>query len=477
MMAWHKDELIGHRDSMDSRIVSPRKIIRWFYGGYMALFIFFFLVGASRFPPVHIVIMQLMMWGLGFLFSELSLRNRLRSVPWFVFAYQLFCAVVITLINIGVYQEPLGFNPKDALFYRECGESFGKLDYKVFFANLVLSYGSLDDWGFPSLMWALYRVFGDTLAPWVLLLLNATAIAVGCKYLFSLSRHFIDSRFSKLVIILWGFMPFSVCTSVGGLKENIFAMLVILFFYHLYNYFSEKKLRSLLFIALFIVLLFLFRLSIGFAAIISVVVFFLLRLRTVRRYFIPLLVLSLLVGGLAFPMVVGRIASIRGNTLESVTSSASTKAESVGGTTGVAVNALSALVGPFPTFISLDEEKLQYITRYSFSPFLKLLISFFFYAALWLAFKKRDLLILPLFLFVLMNIAMLTLAFFALNMRFHWPHMPLFFLLSAYGYLQFQQRPKRKRKNVQRMPKLQRINPYSLYLVFSFFVIVFYNIR
>ena len=142
----------------------------------------------------------------------------------------------------------------------------------------------------------------------------------------------------------------------------------------------------------------------------------------------------------------------------------SVKAEGVGGTIGYIVNALSSFIGPIPCFISYDTEKLQYLTKYSFTPYIKILTSFFFYYAFIEIIKKRSFKLMPMCLYSVLNILVLIVAFFGLHVRMHWPHIPLYLIITYWGYKKYSETP-------------HKIPWYPLSLCFVLLLIFFYNFR
>lgn len=444
-------------------LLSPKKIVGRIFAGYLCLFFFYLLFNSANFPPIHLAFIQLMMWVLGFILL-LSMISTSRFNIFPIFIFQIVCISLLTIININVYNDPLGYDPHDALAYRGFGENYGDKPYSVFFVNLVFQLRNFDDWGFPSLIWVLYHFFGKS--GWiVLLVLNAIVITIGCERLYKLSLSFVEERYARLTALFWGVMPFSVCTATGGLKENFFAFIVISVFYYLYSYQSSKNIRNGISLLLYILMLFFLRIATGVAMLACLIVVLMLRINLVRKNFKILTISGIIIVGLFLPIIFNRISSYRGVSYESVSASADKKAENSGGTTVFLMNAVSGFIGPFPNFVTKDQDKVQYITRYSFSAYFKMLISFFFLYSIWIIIRYSDFKLIPILLFVLMNILMVVFTFFALNMRFHWPQMPLFFLLSAWGYSDI----------IKRKTIFRRL--YMSYLVVSLFIILLYNYR
>lgn len=448
---------------MKNQNVTTKAIIDKVYIGYLVAFALFYLFGSNRFPPLHLAFIQLFMLMLGYLLSRLMLGN-MRYRVLSIFIFQTVSIAVLTLININYYQDPLGYDPHDALVYRGLGELYGAHSYSAYFRKLVVYLPILDDWGFPSIVWCLYHLFGKD--GWIaLLLLNAIAVAFGSDRLYKLSKCFVDEKYARLVLLFWGFMPFSICTATGGLKENFFAFIIISAFYYLYYYQTSKSTKNFVLLLVYTSLLFFFRLVTGMLMLLCIAMFFLMKMRFVRQNYIKLVFVGLFGAGMVLPAVFNSFAIYRNVSLESVSASADAKAEASGGASVIVANTISGIIGPFPNFISKDSDKINYITRYSFSPYVKVLISFFFVCALFVIVKKKDIELIPMAAFVLLHIVMIIFTFFALNMRFHWTHLPLFFLLSAYGY-----------ENRKLIPIFSK-STYIVYQFFSMLLVAYYNVR
>lgn len=441
---------------------TPKQIINKIFLIYFLSFFLFLVISFDTFPPAHLAFIQLLMWGLGYVIAQWMIKqSRLYVFP--IFCFQSISVFFLTIINIYAYNDPLGYDPHDALAYREFGELFGDKPYEIFFANLVYRLRSFDDWGFPSLVWALYHVFGSY--AWIaLLVLNVVVITAGSVTLYKLSLLFVDEKFARLLSVLWGVMPFAVCTATGGLKENFFAFFAINAFYYLYRCLYDRGKRNVVLLLFYIILMFFFRIATGLCMLLCLFVAICLKFKIIKNNIKKITILGVVISALLLPIVFNRLSEYRGVTYESVTASADVKAESAGGAAAILMNVVSGFVGPFPNFVSKDEDKNNYITRYSFSALLKMIISFFFISVAFIIFRPNNLFAIPLYLFVLLDILMIIFTFFALNMRFHWPHMPLFFLLSVWGY-----------RNINKESLFYHL--YSPYLILSALIILLYNLR
>lgn len=448
---------------MKAQKLTTKTILDKVYIGYLLVFIFFLIINPNRFPPLHLAFIQLFMLGLGYVLSRLLLSNTKYGV-FLIFTFQIVSIAVLTFINIDYYNDPLGYDPHDALIYRWLGETYGTFNYGYFFRRLVTSLSLFDDWGYPSIVWGAYHLFGKE--GWIaLLFLNAIIVAVGSDRLYKLSKCFVEERNARLAQVLWGMMTFAVCTATGGLKENIFAFIIISAFYYFYRYQSFKSPKNIILLLVYVILVFFFRLATGLIMLLCIAVYLMLKIRFVRKNYIKVAFVILIGVGMALPIVFNTFAMYRNVSFESVSASADVKAEASGGAGVVVANTVSAIIGPFPNYISKDADKINYITRYSFSAHVKMLISFFFLCALFVIARRSDTKLIPMVVFILLHMFMIIFTFFALNMRFHWVHMPIFFLLSAYGY--------ENRRLISAFGK----DSFNAYLLVSMLIVAIYNVR
>lgn len=442
--------------------LSPSQILKKLYFIYFVLFIIFGIVGITLMPPIQNVVIEIYLWIFSFLFCYQLYKSRPNAITVAIFLFQVISMMLITWINIEYYKEPYGFGADDALSYRSFGEDYGTRDFISFAAALYL-LNDIDDFGYPTIVWLCYKASYEY-GSWLVIVLNAIVIALGSGRLYQIALRFLPHNYSKLVMVLWGFSVFATTTACEGLKENFMVFVIINYFYYLLQFQDKASIKNTVLTVLFILLTFCFRLATGYSVILCFLVTSILKLKFVRN---KIKMLSLIGVGAAvvfLPTVLVLLAGQRGMDPDVFATQSAEKSEAGGGFVVYVMNIISSLIGPFPCFVSKDPEKLNYITRYSLLPTIKMVISFFFYYSLFEIYKKKITTMFPMAIFVLINILMLIIAFFGLHVRFQWPHMPFFFIMSIWGYIKFiDNRGKRKL--------------YVGYLLFVFALIFLYNIR
>lgn len=267
-----------------------------------------------------------------------------------------------------------------------------------------------------------------------------------------------------MTALFWGIMPYAVYTSSSGLKENFFAFGVIFAFYHAYAYYERRRVWNLALTMLGIASTFLFRLALGYAAVLAFLSYYFLKSRFVHRHFKLSFAVVLLAVLPFFPMLSSSIMEQRGYSYEGLSQMAEAKTARSGGVVANVTNAVAGVVGPIPNFVSTDAVKRTYITRYSFTPFFKMCVSFFFlYAAYFVVFRRYDVALMPPLVFIVLNIIMMVFTFMTLHDRYHWPDIPLFLLVCAWGMEKYNQYGGRGK--------------YTLYLCAVSLIILAFNFR
>lgn len=442
---------------------SPMNICNRLYLSYLCLFCITYLLFFTNTPSWYETILPIMMWMIGFLFNNIFLKDSNKSLFVPVFFFQIISIFIMVCVNNYAYHEPLGPNAIDSLRYRWLGEVHGGKSYLEFLYWIITVYGvNYDDIGYPTIIWLSYNLFGKYGSE-ALLFLNAVIVAWGSVLFYKLSSNFVSPRYARMIALLWGCMPFAVYQASTGLKENFFLFFVVCSFFYLYNYYKRKLIVDFFLAVLFCLFLFLFRLACGYMALLSLLSVFFVRAHFVKRNLKLLISIVFVIGLLLFPIIVGRIGEQRGITYDHLVHKSDMKTES-GGTAMYIANGISGTIGPIPSFASNDELKRNYMPRYSFTLYVKLIVSFFFWYSLCYFIRIRDLKALPLIIFSLLDILMVIFSYFALQIRMQWPHIPFFFLLATIGYLNY---------------KKNRLNNtiFHIYLLFSFVLVLLYNIR
>ncbi|SHG68635.1 hypothetical protein SAMN05443144_14513 [Fodinibius roseus] len=392
-------------------------------------------------------------------FFALAKKIKPKQVFLLIFVYQLTLVLFLFTFYVLAYGNPLGFEPKDAVYYNLLGL---ELQNKNLYSSIVylLENRRVGDLGFPILLKFIYSLGGNKILN--VKIFNILFHLLTCFYLYKISIYInLKKYICKNILILYGLNPISIYFNASGLKEPFLLLMVTLSFYFFYKAYT-KKLIGYYFVS------FLTLLMTGlFRAPFPVLIFFSLgsllfieikgRYRYIFRIFI-LLIVPLLLVPILWVVKDELIAKIAINRSIAVTNRIGIQA----GFFEYSIMAVSGIIGPFPTFaygIENDNYLLQTVGN-----FIKLVLSYFFLIGCVQIFKNKLRKFYPLLIFIASNIAMLTFAAATLDHRLLYPFIPFYFLIIGYGYSLEQYYGFYLRR-------------YMVYIVFIIILVIGYNLR
>ena len=428
--------------------------------GYFLFFILLVCLRPNNIPFWYDVCLQLFM----LLYSFLLLRGIKDIIHLWpsIFFYQFISISLMVWVNIEAYGDELGFNPVDADLYRNISMEFEDKSYNHFFYEMSNDF-SIDDFGFPLLVVTLRKIFGPFYMV-SLIFFNSLVISLGAKWLYRITIRFASFQTSRIIAFIWGIFPFAIFTAAAGLKENFFSFCIIGSFYFFYKLRERKSLFDIIAFLFFSFSLLLFRIPLFFGLCFGYLSFIFYKNNFVRKYYVPITLLVFAILVLLFKSIASDIMSMRGYEYDALSAGVAAKTEENGGLIASFTNLIAGIIGPFPNIISKDPFKLTYITRYSFTAFLKLFISYYFLVALAQIIRQKFYQLIPILFFVLINILMIEFTFYSLHDRYHWPHLPVYLILVAFGY-----------NNYKRDSKF--IIKKELYIALVVLIILFFNLR
>lgn len=445
-------------------MLSPLRILKRTSLLYLVFFIMFLLLKHSCFPAWYDALLQLLMLLLTLGVAKYVLVQS-SNICFYssIFLFHVFFALLSQYVNYSVYNDEYGYNPVDAQLYRDIIATYGTNSIAGMLIGLMLEGYLFDDFGYPIITWLVNSISGENFVL-ILLLVNALVVTSSSCYLYKLSSLFVCDKNAKFVAFLWGTMPFAIYVTSNGLKENFFLFFVLLALWYLYKCVHKITLYNLLLFFLSCGVVFLFRLVLGYALLMAYFIYVLFSIKFVRVNFKFVLILGTLSLLLISKTVSSLIIEQRGHDIDTMSDSVSNKISESGGTTAMFINYMSALTGPFPNFVSNELEKRTYVTRYSFSALLKVVVSFYFIYSFLLILKRKLIVMFPLLVFWGINTVMLVFTFRTLDVRFQWPTFPIVFILSIYAY--------------ENLGSCYRIRGfYVLYILAMVGLVLIYNMR
>lgn len=383
------------------------------------------------------------------------------QIYFLILIYQFLLVGVLFQFFLFEYKNPLGFNPIDAAFYHELATTLSKMDINdsvVYLSDRL----DLSDFGYPFVLQGIYRISGSN--PFIIAkIFNIFFHLMTCYYLVKISNFlFSDSSVAKALLILYGFNPATIFFISSGLKEPLFALVVVLAFYFLLKAFFLNSKLNYIWAIVAIIVTGLFRSAYPILIVLSLVVFTLLNTEGKYKRFKQIGLLSIgsfaMVGAYVFFQV--ELTQKMNYNFDSIVEH---KLGFKPGKLDYLVMLIGGIIGPFPSFNYIKENQLGLLQ--TVGNFIKIIFSYFFIVGAYLALKNRFRLLYVGLIFILLNVIILVAVAASLDYRFLYPFMPLYFLIMAYGYNNYN----------------RSLLPISLkspiYLIAIFILIILYNYR
>lgn len=403
---------------------------------YFLVLFFFLLLYSSKSPSVLHILIQITVC-LSFVFLSICLLRynaKKSTVLNALFIVLLFQVLLFRIFQIYAFENPLGYNPIDALSYHNSAIEYCNSSYSIFKLPKFLSLNntSIDDAGFSCIVCLIYKIFGSDAGLHILAFLNICVYVGGCSMLYKLSNILTSNAdISKFTLLLWGTYTYCVYTASTGLKENFFVFTLIWAILSLYKYLNCRNAYRLVVFLLVSSLSLLFRLPVFFILVATLLISVFLQFKFVSKHIKFWIVILIVSAVIAFPTVLSYIVSARGNmALNQGMLDAINSGENLIVYIGTVV--LTSLVGAVPNFIS-DFEKLNYITLWNFGSFVRIILSGYAFYAVYKIIKYRCKRYYPLLIFVALHIVMLVVTMFSIHDRYQMPQLPFIYLLTSLG--------------------------------------------
>lgn len=405
----------------------------------IALFVYG-VMQQSKLPAYPIVIMQVTAGFLVVFFSYFYSKKSIAITCVIVFIFQMICSFGLRYFNYEYFHDPLGYKPADALTYYTIASRYYNASLREFQMFMDNYDFMLDDRGMCYMSYFIYKIAGSperglNLAVFV----NVCAITLSAFFCYKLARVILEERYAEFVAFLWGTQLYASYTAASGLKENFMVVFLVLSLYYIAKLYNEYTWQNLFLAILFAASALFFRIALFYMLLSSVLFVSAMKFPILRRYIYILLAIAVVLTWFSYKRTFDEMAIMRHGAeamdYETYQALVEGKKEQAGFFASI-VSFLSALIGPLPNIVSAGS-KANYITLFSYSSLCKSIFAFYFLYSTYLAIKKKNIVVLSLLVFWFLEIVMLAITFYTLHDRYHWPHVPIVILLSAWGGIEW----------------------------------------
>lgn len=359
--------------------------------------------------------------------SNISSKN-IYYVIIFVFTFQIVCSFFLLLHYLSV-DLPFGYEANDALVYEKFAQSTKFLTIKEAVHELMHTprLSDLSDWGYSLFKYFCYRFFPET-GIFVLIFCNIFLQTVSSFFVYWLASFFFTADVSLLASLLWGTSGTSIYVNVSGLKETIFAFLVICSVYNLVKFYNRPSLVRLILFFVFTTLTWFFR---NYVTLFLIVIFIFCTLfyRIYHKYFFFLILSIFFLAFCGMDFFSSFLPE-----LKFVNNARNMRLEEFFGSSGIFANTLNFILAwfsPFPRFDTKAQAGQLIYTSYSI---FKVYFSFFEIYGIFRIIKNKEKKFYPLVTFLACNTALVIVTCNSLDFRFLHPASFIDILLILYGF-------------------------------------------
>lgn len=357
-----------------------------------------------------------------------------------VLTYSILLGVVFMSLSEYFEGDTFMLTKKDAMLYYKGSmraHDVGFLEN----AKYLMGKKAFDDWGAY-----LYDSFLMSIIPSKFFLNFSYMLtgAISSVLLFRISRHYMPEAYAFVGAMAYGTSSFLIMFHCTFLKESLFVFLVICTLYHLCRGIHQENSHAYPFAVLFLFLLFFFRPAVAAFIIISFSVYIAVKQHgSALSVFFYLAVIVGLVISLKYMM---DMADRYSSSYEEK-SELSGNAKAYSGGFNIFVNIFGGFFGPFPTLFTKHETGPSTIQYYGAGLTYRLFMIFPFLGGLYLIIKNKVLELLPITMFILVEMLATGMIAASLELRKVMPHIPLTYIVSFYGLSKWQES-----KVLQRIP-------------------------
>jgi hypothetical protein len=330
-----------------------------------------------------------------------------------------------------------------------------------------LSFKKLEDLGAVLIVSTLYRLIGSNLIVNFFYIVVGLITALG---IYRIASRFMSLRYSFVCSVSYALSSFVLWFHSTGLKESFMSMLIVLFFERYYLYLENRRIQHIVYMAVFVSALLLFRPTLIFFCIGGIGLGVLLqRKKGLLGVLLIVLIFISFIG--LYPVFESQYNRfLMGGDVERVLE---VKESMITGSVQFtyAVNLMAQAIGPLPTILPVDKKVL--LSFFSAGLIYKVLLSFFFWIGIYYVFKFKEDRLYPLIFFVFFEMVSLLIILEGLELRKSLPHFSMVYIIAFWFMDKFDHAAYFKNKRLNQ--KIRIVFGFSSVLVFA--MIWFWNVR
>lgn len=374
-----------------------------------------------------------------------------------VLTYSILLGIVFMSLSEYFEGDTFMLTKKDAMLYYKGSMRANDVGF-VENAKYLMSKKAFDDWGAY-----LYDSFLMSIIP-SKFFLNFSYMLTGAMssvLLFRIGRYYMPEAYAFVGALAYGTSSYLIMFHCTFLKESLFVFLVICTMYHLNRGMHKESSTAYLFAVLFLFLLFFFRPAVAAFIIMSFGIYI-----AVKQHGSALSIFFYLAAAIGLVISIKYMMDMadRYSSSYEEKSELSGNAKAYSGGFNVFVNLFGGFFGPFPTLFTKHETGPSTIQFYGAGLTYRLFMIFPFLGGLYFILKNKVLELLPITVFILVEMLATGMIAASLELRKVMPHIPFTYIVSFYGLSKWQES-----KVFQRIPN-------ALVFVVAIGIIILWNV-
>lgn len=344
-----------------------------------------------------------------------------------VLVYSLMLGTVYMWISYYYDGDTFMFSKTDAMAYYTESMRVADVGFLEVMTDLT-QRKAFDDWG---------AYFFDCLMMSIIpskLFLNAIYMILGATssiLLYRIAQHYMPDMYAFIAALGYGTSSFLIFYSCTFLKEPLFVFLVISTVYHFYQYLNSSSRFSLFAMILCLVCVLFFRPAVaGMLAVSALAYYGITQNGKAISLFIYMGAAVAVV--ISMTMMKGAVdAYTAGGDVDAVIAYRSN--ENYSGSFNYFVSFFGAYLGPFPTIFSKEPGVPSHLQFYGSGLTYRLFFMFPFWYGVYTAYRKKALELLPIILFIVLEMCATAYIVASMELRKVLLHVPFMYVLSFYG--------------------------------------------
>jgi hypothetical protein len=384
-----------------------------------------------------------------------------------VFLYSLLIVIINNAISAYYNDNYFVFSEIDPVTYNKLAKSFNeKNSLEEAFDSLSLIF-DFEDFGAVFVIAMVYNIAESNLIVNLLYVILGVFTALG---MYNISAFFMNKKYAFLCTLSYSISSFVLWFHSSGLKESFLMFLVVQAMSHFYNYRKKSNIKSFIYSSFFLISILFFRPAITFLmlASMSLGILFTQKLNAFKVISISIIIVVFVI---ALPLIIKQHERyLAGGDVDRMIEIKEITGMVKGSLSFTyAVNILSALVGPLPTFSHVIKPSISFCSS---GLLFRVVIAFSFISGVYFIIRKKVFAMLPILIFPILEILSLVFILEALELRKSLPHFPFMFILS-FWFLYVIDNKKVFTLNQKKI--LKHFN--NITLVFFIILILYWNFR